>query len=156
MTNPFETYAETAIVSPRRARIRAQERRQEGSQSRSAPAQAALDKKQEEQAAQLRIYRAWKREIRDEIRRKYGREFKDLMRLLRNLPLSRHDELADHVEGATWLIRSDLTTRLATLSYIDSAIVRSNIRDGRPPFDDPLWDEPTTPFLRIRRVLTGV
>ncbi|RPH72705.1 MAG: hypothetical protein EHM78_02040 [Myxococcaceae bacterium] len=115
-----------------------------------------LEKKQKEQNAQLKLYREWKRLVRDDIKKAHGQDFANLMRILRNLKLAEVDVLVLFVAEARWLLESDLTTRLATLSYIDGSLVRCNVRNGLPHFDDPLWDEPPNAFLKIRKMLTGV
>jgi hypothetical protein len=56
------------------------------------------------------------------------------------------------VERGQWR-SADLEIRLEILSLIDGAITALREKQGVPPFDDALPDEPANVFLAIREVL---
>lgn len=150
--NFFEAMAEAQIPSPIKAKHRAAEKRAEAKLRKP----SAFEKKQQEQAKQLKIYREWRRTLRKSIVAEHGSDFAALVRMIRNSHPDKEAAIHDHVVRSEWLLSADLDTRLATLSYIDSAFAAGRIRDGRPPIDDPVFDEPLSPFLKIRKLLTGV
>lgn len=114
-----------------------------------------LEKEQIEKAKQLVRYRQWKAEVREGMSRgDYGIEIIELLKHLRHP--SRITDLVNYILSAEWLLKCSLETRATLLGYIDHALVRHQVRNGYPPFDDAILDEPRTPFLVIRYHLTGV
>lgn len=151
-SNPFEAMAEAQMPSPLKAKHRAIEKREATRLRKLSP----LEVKQQDQARQLKLYRQYRRTLRKAIVDKHGSDFAALIRLIRNSHPEKEAAIHDHVASSGWLLGADLDTRMATLSYIDSAFVVGRIRDGRPPIEDPVFDEPLSPFLKIRKLLTGV
>jgi len=159
MTNPFEAYAASdRVPSPVRAKHRAQDRREaeKAERVRAEMVPSPLERKQMEQAELARLYRAWRREVKAKIVRENKEGMAALSRIIRNLSTEGFDAVLEYVQGAQWLLEADENTRLATLSYIDVSMCRARVRDGRPPMDDGLWDEPPSHFVRIRKVLLGI
>jgi hypothetical protein len=118
-----------------------------------------LEKEQEEKSKQLKRYRLWKAQVREGMSRgDYGIEIVELLKHLRHP--SQTENLVSYILSAKWLMRCSLDTRETLLGYIDDALVRHAIRNGYPPFDDPLpeWmgGGPPNAFLIIRKHLTGV
>lgn len=131
-----------------RSKVRVEKRREEKMREPS-----PLELKQQEDAILAKMYRAWKREIRQELVQAHGRDFADLMRLLRNLSWPSAQGVLDYLEGAMWLRRADMNTRFATLGYITSSFLRARVRHGLPPFDDGMWDDPPSIEMQAKRLL---
>lgn len=144
-TNPFEDVGASASRPTRKKIERA---------AKQPMVPSAREKKQYDKAAQLLLFRQWKREIRRGlVEGIYGPEIVQLLRLLRRIP----DEavLVEFVQRADWLLKSDLEVRYNVLSYIGHAMMRWNIRHGLPPFNDSLPGEPDSAFIAIRRLLVN-
>ena len=114
----------------------------------------ARKKEEKDEAEQLSLYKAWKREVKKEMQIKYGKQLEDLMKMLKNLSLDSSDALVETIKKARWLIDADAHSRITILSYIDAAIIKCRIVHGLSPFDDALPGEPDTAFQIIRHLLT--
>lgn len=155
MTNPFEALAERQMPSATKAKHRVAEKREARREEARVRKLSPLEKKQQEQAKLLSLYRDYRRKLRQGIVDQHGADFAGLVRLIRNSHPDREQLIHDHVARSGWLLEADEDTRMATLSYIDAAFASGRTRDGRPPIDDPLWGEPLSPFLKIRKLLAG-
>lgn len=153
--NFFEQAGDRQLSGAQKAKERAKVRTQEKREAKLRPP-SPLEQKQIEGAVLAKMYRAWKRQIRRELIEAHGRDFAELMRLLRNLHWTDAERVVEYVENAMWLRRADPDTRFSTLGYIDSSLERSRVRYGLPPLDDGLWDEEPGPFIKIRRLLGDV
>ena len=143
MTNPFEDIA-TKASRPMQKKLQRQ--------AKQPMVPTAMEKKQYDKAKQLLLFKKWKREIRQGlIDGDYGSEIVQLLKLLRRTPDS--DVLVRYVQNSKWLIEADKKVRSTILSWIADAIMRWDIRHGRPPFNDSLPWEPDTPFVAIRKIL---
>ncbi len=147
MPNPFEAYAERNLATPHKRRIEKKEAKLRQP--------SALEIKQAEDEILAVLYRRYHRGLKAEIAAAHGADFKRLESLLRALRWSRAEEVVDHVFAARWLRDADDDTKLAVLGYIDESFCRARVRDGRSVMDDGLWDEPLTPFLKVRHLLFG-
>jgi hypothetical protein len=121
-----------------------------------------LEKKQAETAKQLIRYREWKAQVREGMSRgDYGKEIIELFRYLRKPTVAAG--LLEYIANAKWLHACSEDTKITVLGWIDHAIVRHNIRDGRSPMDDPMPgldgitpdQPPTDGFVEIRQMLLG-
>ena len=155
MTSPFGQVADAQLSGAQKARergkIRVEARRVERERVILMP--TPLEKKQQDAAVQMKLYRAWRRSIRTEILAECGPQFADLLRLIRNLEWTRAEDVVDFVRGARWLRRADDETRFETLRLIDGSLGRARVRHGLSELDDGLPGEPLTPFLKIRKML---
>ena len=150
MTNPFETYGDRAMNGAQKNRMRREERREAKLRPPS-----ALEIKQAEDAILAKLYRNYRRALKQEIIAAHGERFKKLESLLRGLRWQDAEMIVDHVFQTRWLMEQDEGTKLAVLGYIDESFCRSRVRDGRSPIDDALPGEPMTPFLKVRHLLFG-
>lgn len=155
MTNPFEALAESQLTGTQKAKHRAAEKRAIKKEEARVRKLSPLEKKQQEQAKLLSLYRGYRRKLRQGIVDQHGSDFAALMRLVRNSHPDKESAIHDHVARSQWLLDADEDTRMATLSYINASFASGRVRDGRAPIDDPLWDEPLSPFLKIRKLLAG-
>lgn len=157
MPNFFEAMAEAQMPSP----VKAKHRSIEKAAVTRALKKSDLEQKQEDQNKQLKIYNAWKRSVRKAIAERYGTDFKELISLIRNSHPDRENEIYKFVSKAKWLLSADNDTRMAVLSYIDSAFIIGRIRDGRSPFDDPIpsfdnsFKDKQTAFMKIKKLLVS-
>jgi len=156
--NYFDQVADRQLTGAQKSKERV---RQKWADKRAAKEESILkpsplQKKQAEKAELLKLYRKWRRGIKEKIIEVHGADFAALMRLLRNLNWSSAERVVEFVRGAQWLIDADAETRFQTINFIDSSFCRSRIREGLAPIDDGLFDEPPTPFLKIRKLLFGV
>ena len=74
-----------------------------------------------------------------------------LIEFLKQLTLDDGDVLIDMAmiwQGAP------RTTRFLVLQLIDEAMINLRERNGLPPFDDPMFDEPDNAFISIRKILS--
>lgn len=155
--NYFDQMAERQLTGAQKARerqvVRTEQRRLEKAMRMPSP----LEKKQAEAAQLLKLYRAWRRELKAEIVRRHGRDFAELLRLLRNLHWHDAEKIVDFVDEAEWLRTADADTRLSTLSYIDESLIRARVRYALSPFDDgiPMLDEEPGPGTKCRMILFG-
>lgn len=154
--NPFAALGDAQTSSASKAKARAAQKISARAEEKRLMKQSPLELKRQEENELAKLYRKWKREQRDAMLSDHGDDMKELLRVLRGLHASSFADVEAYVRGSRWLLRADERTRLFVLSAIDASMVRASIRDGRPAFDDPLWDEPKSPFLNIRKLLTGV
>jgi hypothetical protein len=144
-SNPFEALALRQISSPRKAQLRAAEKR----------AQSRVEKAQLDKETQFVLWREWRRERSDALLAgPYADAARDLIALLNRLRPNAADMLLERVCGGPWR-DADPDTRFLILALIDAAIVEMRERNGLPPFDDPvLPDDPLNVFLTLRELLT--
>jgi|SRR6185437_12203844 len=152
--NYFDQVADRQLTNPQKAKERVKKKWEEKREAK-ARGPTPLQLKQMDDAVLLKMYRDWRREIKQKIVETHTTNFAALMRLLRNLDWNRAEDVVEYVRDAAWLLRSDEGTRLATLSYIDGSLIRSRIRHGIAPIDDGFLDEPPDVFIRVRRIMVG-
>lgn len=150
--NYFDQLAERQLNGAQKAKERAKVRVVARREERQRPP-SPLELKQQEGAILAKMYRQWKRQIKQELVEAHGADFAVLMRLLRNLSWSEAQKVLDYLEGAMWLRRADLGTRFATLGYITSSFLRARVRHGLAPFDDGMWDDPPSIEMQAKRLL---
>ena len=142
--NAFEDLAERQISAPRKARLRAAEKRGE---RRAAERKAAKERQQLNA-----VWRRWRNEQREKLLAgPYGDQFRSLIDFLDDMSLHDGAALIAMVE-AEWK-HADVDTKLEALSLIDRVIIALRERHGLPAFDDPLSDEAPSVFQIIREVL---
>lgn len=156
MTNFFEQLADRQMNGAAKAK----ERRNERTAQRRADkmrAPSPLEKKMQEQAELSKLYRAWKRGVKESILQRHKSDFKELMRIIWNLDWNEVDKVVDYVRTARWLHEEDEDTRFVTLNYIDASISRARVRNGMPCMDDgiPFTGEPDSPEVMCRKILFG-
>jgi hypothetical protein len=151
MPNPFEAMAERQMSAPAKRQVARTEERAERERISMVP--TPLEKKLQDSAAQLKMYRKWRKGVRSDIVAGHRDWFAGLLRLLRKMSWLDVELVVKYVSDAKWLRKADETTRWETLRFIDDAIGRSRVRQGLPEMDDGLPDEPLTPFIKIRRLL---
>lgn len=83
----------------------------------------------------------------------HGREICELMRWMKGMGLKSGPELVARVEAATWAREMGIGDRHLLLSIIGGAIRVLREREGLPPLDDPLWDQPPNVFERCKAIL---
>lgn len=157
MTQPdlFESFGESLIAKPIKRMREAEARREAAKAARAPMVKRGLEKAQIEKAKQLIRYRQWKAEVREGMTRgDYGIEIIELLKAMRRP--TRAGGMVDYILKSKWLLKCSDDVRTTLLGYIDHAMVRHNIRNGYPPFNDALPGEPPTDFLIIRRHLTNV
>ena len=132
MTDPFEAYGAEKGKRDKPVRITGKE----------APmVLKGLEKKQDEDAKQAKRYRAAQRaELQGMLNGPRGNDILDLQRLLREYVHGTTNDawVMAFLNRVEWFSNETITYRLRVLSMIGTAILRSRIRDGRPPFDDPI------------------
>ena len=131
MTNPFEAYGAEKGKRDKPVRIT----------GKQPMVKHGLEKKQEEEAKQAKLYRAQLRaELQGMIDGPRGTEIAGLQSLLRSYVhnVERESEVITFLDHADWFGSEPLNTRMRIMSMIGHAILRARIRDGRPPFDDPI------------------
>jgi hypothetical protein len=139
-SDPFATFADTAIVAPRKARIQAAEARAERKR------QEAL----EERGKLFRLWQHWHRQQVEQLRAgPYAAAVHELAGFLETLSLTSGPELIKLVRRGPWR-DADPDTRFQILRLIDAALVQLRERRGLAPFNDALPDEPPTVFQIIR------
>ena len=77
----------------------------------------------------------------------------ELMRFMRRMDLKSGPELVARVEAADWAKRMDAGDRHLLLSIIGGSIRLLREREGLPPLDDPLWDQPPNVYERCKKIL---
>jgi hypothetical protein len=141
--NVFEQLAERQISSPRKARIRAAEKR-------------ALRKVADEQRQLSKAYRKWRAEKREKLLTgPFGSDAQMVVNFLEEMTLESGDDLITLIEAGPWR-QANADTRFEVLHLVHSAITKLRERNGRPALDDSLpWsDEPPTAFEIIHEVLS--
>ncbi len=143
--NAFLDLAERQIAAPRKAQMRAAEKR--------TARKLAMEKALDERDAQLKAWRAWRRErVEALLSGLHGQAARELCGFLDGMTLASAGELVEFVRRGPWR-STDADTRFEILSLIDAAIImRENIATW-PPFDDalPFSDEKPTAFQIIER-----
>lgn len=139
MSDPWEKLAEKQIVSPRKARLRAAEKRQ----------QKALV----ERDLLFKMWQDWHAERRkDLLNGSHADAAFELINFLERMTLYDGAALLALIEAGPWR-NADDDTKFLVLSLIDGDIAYLREREGLPPFDDDLGDDPTV-FQIIRELLT--
>ena len=142
--NAFEDLAERQISAPRKARLRAAEKRSE----RKVAERKAAKERQRLNAA----WRQWQNEQREKLLAgPYGDQFSSLIDFLDDMSLYDGAALIAMVE-ADWA-HAGADMKFEALSLIDRAIIALRARKGLPAFDDPLSDEAPSVFQTIREAL---
>lgn len=138
----FLDLADRQIAAPRKARMRATEKRA----ARKTAAETAL----RERDQQVRAWRRWHREQRDEaIAGPHGRTIEQLVQFLKGMTLQSASALLELIGSEDWKA-IDYTARLVALHEINVAIIALRERHGLAPLDDGLPGEPPTAFCLIR------
>jgi hypothetical protein len=141
--NAFLDFAERQIPASVKARRRAAEKR----------ATTREEKALAERDAQLRH---WQREHRAELDAvlagPHGGALARLATFLDVMTMESANTLVEHIRADGWH-SADADTRLLVLRLIDTAIMQLRERNGMPPFDDPLFDQPPSVFLVLREML---
>ena len=83
----------------------------------------------------------------------HGDRVKELARFLRRMDLTSGRELIARIEAADWAQGMPPSDRHLLLSIISGAIRLMRERNGLPPFEDPLWDDPPNVFQQIKAIL---
>jgi len=158
-SNPFEQLArqqmrrktwEKALASSHKA-----EAKKYASDADAPMVPGKQEKKQRDEARQVRAYKRWKRaEIRTLLEGPHRIPWLTFSRMLRQLTLEDPQPLIDYVERAAWLRDADQLTRYIALAAISQRIVKLRIQNGYPPFDDSLPNEPPTAFEVVREMLS--
>jgi hypothetical protein len=135
--NVYVDLAERQIRAPRKARMRAAEKR------------AAKTDDRENLA---RLYACWRRERVETLIAGHGEAVLRLLAFLDSMTIDHAAELIAVIEQGPW--RSvDADTRFQVLVLVDAAIVRLREKYGLTPFDDPLVGEPPNAFQIIKGLL---
>jgi hypothetical protein len=144
-SDPFATFADAAIVAPRKARMRAAETRAERKR------QEAL----EERSKLFRLWQQWHRQQVEQLRiGPYGAVIQELGGFLETMSLESGTDLIELVRRGPWR-DVDADTRFQVLRLIDAALMQLREKYGLPAFDDALPGEPLTVFQIIREELNG-
>ena len=99
-------------------------------------------------------YRAVKQEERERlIAGPHGQELGCLIAFLEQLAPSRGADLVAYVAGLDWLKSADADLRFTALHLIAGAITSLRESQGLPPFDDPIFDERLSVFIKLRAML---
>jgi hypothetical protein len=139
--NAFLDLGDKQIAAPRKARMRAAEKRA-----------TKKDKAEIECEDLRRAYVQWRKERREALfAGPHGVAARELNRFLRSMTLDRADALVKFVRAGNWQ-RADADTRFEVLSLINDAITGLRERHKLPPFDDALPDEPGPAFIIIREL----
>jgi hypothetical protein len=143
VSNPFEALALRQISAPRKAQMRAAQKR----------AQTRAEKAQVDKETQFALWRKWRRERSDALLAgPHADAARGLIELLDRLTPDAADTLIEAVAQGPWCYANS-DTRSMILSVADNAIIELRERNGLPPFDDPLPGEPNNVFLTLREVL---
>jgi hypothetical protein len=138
MTDAWDDIASEQIVSPRKARMRAAEKRK----------QKAL----QERNHLFREWQKWHKERKDELLGgPWGEPARELADYLERMTPEDASALVSMVEHGPWR-EADADTRFLVLALIDHSVIYLRENNGLEPFDDPLDDEPSA-FLIIKELL---
>jgi hypothetical protein len=140
-SNPFAAFGEKLAPArkPRRQGVSAREtaRREKALQERDRLSQA---------------HRRWRKEAFNALLKgPHGAAAQTLIDFLDHMQSDGRD-LIELVQSGPWG-GADRDTRFLVLVLVDAAIIRLRERAGLVPFDDPLHDEESNPFLTIRKLL---
>jgi hypothetical protein len=138
--NPFEVYGDRQIPHPRKARLRAAEKR--------------LLKVHEEKQELSKAYRKYRAEKHEKlVTGPYKAAAGELIGFLESMDLESGTDLIVLVERGPWR-NADRDTQYEILNLVNRAIVKLRERNGLCPFDDALEsDASLTVFQIIRGVL---
>jgi len=164
MSDMFEEFGESLIPKTLKRQREVEARREIAKAARAAippMVKRGLEKDQEDQSKQMVRYRLWKKQVFEGLL--YTEQGDDIVELRRYLKRSTTtpDALAKYVTECKWIMKCTFDARETLLGYINHAISRWNVRNGYPD-DDPIPsfdgtpDPPPSPFLIIRKHLTGV
>jgi hypothetical protein len=99
-------------------------------------------------------YQAVKAEEREKLLAgPYGAELREVIEFLERLTPERGAELVRWVQALEWLKTAPPDLRFEALHLISGAITSLRESQGLPAFDDPVFSERTSVFLRIRELL---
>ena len=163
--DPFEQFARESGTAYLKAQRRANEKRAATravkvvQSEKDAPMKlSAMDQATAESSRQFRNYLRFKRaELREMLEGPDGKQWREMVKVLRSLTLTGAGQLTGYIRQQHWLRDADLHTRQVALSLIAGAIIKLRLENGYAPFDDSLFDEPPTVFQIIRselRVMT--
>lgn len=145
MNNPFLRLSEKQMVAPRKARIRAVEKRA----ARKTAAERALAERDD-------LLRWWKHHRRAELDAAlagpHGEAIRRLVAFLDAMSFESGAALAEYVRAEDWRV-VDGETRFLALRLINQAITCLREKNGLPPIDDGLPGEPPTAFRIVRGIL---
>lgn len=147
MSNPFEDIATQASRPTQRKMAR---------EDKQPMVPSPMQKAIYDRAKQLNLFKKWKRQIREGMNRgDFGVEIVDMLRLLKKLPDG--NTMVDWLrhEKQKWILMSPKETRYEILGWFGDAMMRWNIRHGLPHFTDSLPEEPDSPSVKIRKLLTA-
>jgi hypothetical protein len=145
--NNYLAYAEQVITEPAKRRMRSAETRAANR------AQRAQEKALQERDDLLALWKKHHKAQHDALfAGPHGTEAGKLVAFLESMTLDDGADLVDMVVAGS-LNSADADTRFTVLQIIDNAIVRLREREGFPPIDDALPNEPDTTFQVIREVL---
>ncbi len=138
MLNPFEAFA--AAHTPRAVKQRRESKGQK--------------KRDEEKGKLTKIYLAGeKRRTEALLATPRGKRLARLLKDFDELSIDGADIMIEKIEAAKWLRRADINFRHEALRLIHNRICRIRKDAGLTELDDPLWDEPDSAFIIIRRLL---
>lgn len=114
-----------------------------------------MEKSIYDRAKQLNLFKRWKREIREGMKRgDFGIEIIELMKLLRKIPDGKSIVTWLMLPQQSWILTAPKETRYEIQGWIGDAMMRWNIRHGLPHFTDSLPEESDSPSVQIRKLLT--
>jgi hypothetical protein len=152
---PSVAYAESMRKSAERRQARLEHRAQNehGAPMVGTPQEREERAKQQQMARYLKSITVRKQEL---LQGRHAEHFRELVKFLEQMDITTAPELIDAVKDSVWLSDTDRATKNDALWLIDSAITKLRIKEGLPPFDDPLMGEDPNAFMIIRKHLTGV
>jgi hypothetical protein len=151
MSNSFERYA--AMNVPRRKKsVRVVK-----SEADAPMKPTAVEKERSDNDIQFARYKCAVRQQSEVLlNSEHGENYRVLLSLLKRLtPQSAHSahQLVAYVRAAQWIKRCNADQKFTVLSIIDATIIRARVREGLPPFDDPLPGQPDNLYLTIRNII---
>lgn len=145
-SNPFEALAESQIANPVKSRMKAVETRRANREK--------AEKELEEQDILTRQWRRWrKKRLQALLDGPFGKDVRGLIRFMDTMTLSSAPAFLKVVTEATWAKEMSLNERHELLSVISARITKLRLKEGLPPFDDALFDEPPKAFEIIKEYL---
>lgn len=158
MIDPFEQLVREEGTAHFRAKQRARAKRESKhvvNSEKDAPMKLSeLEQKVADSSKQFRSYlRANREELTALLKGSQGEHWRELMGVLRTITLQTEFDLVDYVRSQPWIYDADLHTRQVALGIMAGKIIRLNLENGYPPFNDSLFGEPPTVFEIIRNEL---
>lgn len=148
----FEAYAQARGIKEPKPRQRKSHVVTSESEAPMKP--TAMEQQQRDKSELLSQFRrAKKAEHQAMLDSEHGAAYARMMAIVKRLPGSAV-ELVDNLQKG-WVGALSAQQKFVVLSMIDARIIRVREMDGRPPFDDPLPDEPDNLFLICRRIIAG-